>query len=65
MVASTMSELRRALSEMNEGVRALLGPERGVPELVHELLADAPPEGRPPRSQRRPRAPRRHLSLVK
>ena len=38
LVDGTLSELRRALSEMNEGVRALLGPERCVPELVGELL---------------------------
>ena len=66
MVASTIEELRRALDEMNEGVRALLGPERCVPGLVGELLEGGRARA-PLRSPRRPHrpAPRSHLSLVK
>jgi hypothetical protein len=65
MVAATMNELRRALSEMNDGVRALLGPERGVPELVGELLEDWDARRVRPRSRAAGRTPRRHLALVK
>jgi hypothetical protein len=65
MVESAISGLRLALSEMNEGVRALLGPDRDAPELVSELLAHEGEAPLGPRPRRNQRAARRHLALVK
>jgi hypothetical protein len=79
MIDGTFNELRRALSEMNDGVRALLGPDGGVPELVGELLVDPEPSpgmsrdmaalGKrrrtPPRGARLRSARRDHLERVK
>jgi hypothetical protein len=53
-----MRSLRRALDDLAEGLRALLGPEASRPELVRELL-----EGHRSRAPfRRARPPRRRAS---
>lgn len=62
--------LKRALDDLNEGIRSLLGPGDSRPELVDELLGGrrgrAPaPRARSARRERRPRAASRaHLVLV-
>jgi hypothetical protein len=54
--------LRRALDDLNEGIRCLLGSGKGRPDLVDELLGegrrDEPPR-REPRPERRRVAHRR------
>lgn len=59
-MADDSTDLRRALTDLNQGTRALLGLGE-MPELLSELLEPRDPEER--RALRRKRL-RRHLRLV-
>lgn len=58
MAHDEKSELRRALDDLNQGLRALLGAEPGSPDLIAELLegGDPGPRARRHRTARIPRS---------
>ena len=67
-----MAFLQRALADLGEGIRCLLGSGTSRPDLVAELLegrlGGSPPPGARPRGRapaRRRVAPQRHLVIVK